>query len=139
MNSLDLNVRSTAKNKYLWTNDYIRTYIQLLHQADKDDERREGGIALIYINFLSVKCKIDAFQFSQFECIFCSEFRNNPTTSICVVSSCMYHLYGVHYSGHRGSNTFMSELSDFLLQYTLNIAKLNIVGDLNIHFHEAAT
>ena len=72
---------------------YIRTYIQLLHQADKDDERRGGGNALIYTNFLSAKCKIDAFQFSQFECIFCSDVRNIPTTSICVVLSCMYHLY----------------------------------------------
>ena len=58
------------QKKYLCTNDYIRTYIQLLHQADKDDKRRGGDIALIMTNFLSVKCKIDVFKFSQFECIF---------------------------------------------------------------------
>ena len=42
----------------------IYVHIQLLLQTDKDDERRGGGNALIYTNFLSVKCKIDAFQFS---------------------------------------------------------------------------
>ena len=64
MTNLYINVNSTKK--YLCTNDYIRTYIQLIHQADKDDRRRGGDIALMYTNLLSVKCKIDAFQFSQF-------------------------------------------------------------------------
>ena len=63
----------------------IYVYIQLLHQEDKDDERRGGGIAPIYTNFLSVTCKIDAFQFSQFECIFCSLIGNSPTSFICIV------------------------------------------------------
>ena len=63
----------------------IYVHIQLLHQTDNDNKRRGGGIALIYTNFLSVKCKIDAFQFSQFECIFCSLIGNNPTSFICIV------------------------------------------------------
>ncbi len=149
-----INARS-VKNKHIYLNDYISSHAfdivaisetwlgtsdiddtcinglvpngYNILRADRNDGRRGGGVALLYKQWLNIKCS-NKRQYKQFECLQCSVSLNKNTTQLYVV-------YRPPPSADNGltTNDFLNEWADFLSQQVIINAELLIVGDINIH------